>query len=90
MDQELAETCPTSEGFLRSFQVGLLCVQESAADRPIMSNVVSMLSNETMALPAPKKPASSAIVCTVKYSDLPQTPKPCSINEVTISEEHAR
>ncbi|TXG47187.1 hypothetical protein EZV62_026481 [Acer yangbiense] len=34
--------------------VGLLCVQDNAKDRPSMSNVVFMLSNETV-LPSPKK-----------------------------------
>ncbi|CAI9102713.1 OLC1v1001023C2 [Oldenlandia corymbosa var. corymbosa] len=42
---------------LRSIHVGLLCVQESATDRPTMSEVVSMLNNESMSLAAPKKPA---------------------------------
>ncbi|KAG5246811.1 G-type lectin S-receptor serine/threonine-protein kinase [Salix suchowensis] len=32
---------------LRCIQIGLLCVQESAMDRPSMSNVVFMLSNDT-------------------------------------------
>jgi hypothetical protein len=40
--------------------VGLLCVQEFAADRPTMSNVISMLTNETMSLPTPKQIAFSA------------------------------
>nr|XP_027084399.1 G-type lectin S-receptor-like serine/threonine-protein kinase CES101 [Coffea arabica] len=42
---------------LRSIHVGLLCVQESAMDRPTMSEVISMLNNETLPLPAPKQPA---------------------------------
>lgn len=41
----------------RCIQVGLLCVQQSAADRPTMSEVISFLSNETMPLPAPNEPA---------------------------------
>lgn len=42
---------------LRSIHVGLLCVQENAIDRPTMSEVISMLNNETLPLPAPKQPA---------------------------------
>ncbi|ONI34314.1 hypothetical protein PRUPE_1G474400 [Prunus persica] len=41
----------------RCIQMGLLCVQERAMDRPTMSDVVSTLSNETIALPLPKEPA---------------------------------
>ncbi|KAK6932439.1 PAN/Apple domain [Dillenia turbinata] len=41
---------------LRYIQVGLLCVQECAADRPAMSEVVFMLGNNT-SLPSPKQPA---------------------------------
>ena len=37
--------------------MGLLCVQESAIDRPSMSDVISMLANETVPLPAPKQTA---------------------------------
>ncbi|KAM5586786.1 G-type lectin S-receptor-like serine/threonine-protein kinase [Rosa sericea] len=42
---------------LRCFHVGLLCVEEKAVDRPTMSDVISMLTNEGMSLPAPTKPA---------------------------------
>ncbi|XP_019055521.1 PREDICTED: putative cysteine-rich receptor-like protein kinase 32 isoform X2 [Nelumbo nucifera] len=44
---------------MRCFLVGLLCVQERTLDRPTMSDVVSMLNNEAIALPAPRKPAFS-------------------------------
>ncbi|XP_058201330.1 G-type lectin S-receptor-like serine/threonine-protein kinase SRK [Rhododendron vialii] len=55
MDSTLANSCSSSE-VLRYIQLGLLCVQERAEDRPSMFDVVSMLSNETMALPYPKEP----------------------------------
>ncbi|KAI3680608.1 hypothetical protein L6452_35381 [Arctium lappa] len=41
---------------LRCIQIGLLCVQEHAKDRPCMSNVVLMLNSETAKLPQPKYP----------------------------------
>ncbi|OWM77613.1 G-type lectin S-receptor-like serine/threonine-protein kinase At1g11410 isoform X2 [Punica granatum] len=41
---------------MRCIQVGLLCVQEFAMDRPTMSAVVFMLGNDTR-LPYPKQPA---------------------------------
>ncbi|OAY26069.1 hypothetical protein MANES_16G019000v8 [Manihot esculenta] len=41
---------------MRCIQIGLLCVQENAANRPTMSAVYLMLSSET-ALPSPEQPA---------------------------------
>lgn len=55
MDQAiLADSCCVSEG-LRCIHVGLLCVQDLPKDRPTMTEVVSMLTNETD-LPEPKEP----------------------------------
>ena len=39
--------------------VGLLCVEDSAIDRPVMSDVVAMLKTDNFSLPVPKKPAFS-------------------------------
>ena len=44
---------------LQCIHIGLLCVEDSAVDRPAMSDVISMLTNESLALPSPKKPAFS-------------------------------
>jgi len=41
----------------RYVNIGLLCVQQCPADRPSMSDVVSMISNNTAPLPYPKSPA---------------------------------
>uniref|UniRef100_A0A7C9D197 Serine-threonine/tyrosine-protein kinase catalytic domain-containing protein n=3 Tax=Opuntia streptacantha TaxID=393608 RepID=A0A7C9D197_OPUST len=41
---------------IRCIQVGLLCVQELAKDRPSISTVISMLESEVEHLPNPKKP----------------------------------
>ncbi|GMN67962.1 hypothetical protein TIFTF001_037017 [Ficus carica] len=41
---------------LRCIQVGLLCVQKFAHDRPTMSSIVFMLENEGAILPRPKQP----------------------------------
>ncbi|KAM1655307.1 hypothetical protein ACFX1Q_008201 [Malus domestica] len=41
---------------LRCIQVGLLCVQKLPKDRPVMSSVFLMLSNEAAILPQPKEP----------------------------------
>ncbi|KAM1032285.1 hypothetical protein ACFX2I_035883 [Malus domestica] len=45
------------EQLLRCIHVGLLCVEENAADRPTMSDVISMLTNESFPLASPTKPA---------------------------------
>lgn len=37
--------------------MGLLCVQENAANRPTMASVVLMLSSATITLPLPSEPA---------------------------------
>ncbi|KAJ0007577.1 hypothetical protein Pint_29814 [Pistacia integerrima] len=56
IDQTMDESCPPNE-VSRYLNVGLLCVQDQAKDRPTMSEVVCMLTNETMVLPTPKQPA---------------------------------
>ncbi|KAI9105157.1 hypothetical protein K1719_022686 [Acacia pycnantha] len=48
------DACPND--LLKCIQIGLLCVQDYAADRPTMSTVVSMLGNDS-SLPSPKQPA---------------------------------
>jgi hypothetical protein len=44
---------------LRCIHIGLLCVEDSAIDRPTMSDVIAMLTNDNLSLPSPKKPAFS-------------------------------
>ena len=55
MDSSFAASCPLHEA-LRCIHVGLLCVQDQANDRPVMSSVMFMLENESALLPAPKQP----------------------------------
>ncbi|RVW13827.1 G-type lectin S-receptor-like serine/threonine-protein kinase [Vitis vinifera] len=52
IDETIAEAC-FQEEISRCIHVGLLCVQESAKDRPSISTVVSMLSSEIAHLPPP-------------------------------------
>ncbi|KAK4485158.1 hypothetical protein RD792_007771 [Penstemon davidsonii] len=42
---------------LRCIHIGLLCVQENAADRPKMASVVLMLNSFSITLPIPSEPA---------------------------------
>ncbi|KAF8409410.1 hypothetical protein HHK36_005486 [Tetracentron sinense] len=75
---------------LRYINVGLLCVQEYAADRPTMSDVVSVLSNELTPLPIPKQPAFSAGRSVIDANLHSKGSGTCSVNEVTISLMEAR
>uniref|UniRef100_A0A803QD11 Receptor-like serine/threonine-protein kinase n=2 Tax=Cannabis sativa TaxID=3483 RepID=A0A803QD11_CANSA len=63
MDLKMAGTCPLTD-LMIYIQVGLLCVQELAEDRPSISDVISMLSNEGASLPMPKQPAFSTHLMT--------------------------
>ncbi|XP_071729278.1 G-type lectin S-receptor-like serine/threonine-protein kinase CES101 [Rutidosis leptorrhynchoides] len=56
MDPVLEDSYTPKE-VMTCIHVGLLCVQDHAIDRPTMSEVVSMLTNENMHLPEPKHPA---------------------------------
>ncbi|KAM3385164.1 hypothetical protein ACQJBY_009236 [Aegilops geniculata] len=42
---------------MRFINVGLMCVQDDAIDRPTISDAISLLMNESTSLPDPKKPA---------------------------------
>ncbi|KAJ1272946.1 hypothetical protein BS78_06G241900 [Paspalum vaginatum] len=55
VDSSLKENCPLDE-VSRCIHIGLLCVQDSPDCRPLMSEVLSMLQNETMQLPIPMQP----------------------------------
>jgi len=41
----------------RCIQIGLLCVEHYADDRPTMSDIVSMLTNKSAIVPLPQRPA---------------------------------
>ncbi|KAK9212431.1 hypothetical protein WN943_001813 [Citrus x changshan-huyou] len=71
---------------MRYVNVALLCVQENAADRPTMSDVVSMISNEHLNLPFPKKLTfvKGKNVKNSSYSTS-GTSEICSVNDVTVS-----
>jgi len=71
---------------LKCIQIGLLCVQEDATDRPSMLAVVFMLSNETE-IPSPKQPAI-LFRKSDKFPDIALDVEDgqCSVNEVIITE----
>ncbi|CAJ2638518.1 unnamed protein product [Trifolium pratense] len=66
---------------LRCIQVGLLCVQRHPNDRPNMTCVLAMLTNETI-LAQPNEPGFKIKKIS---NDEESTAKSCSINDVTIT-----
>ncbi|KDP20843.1 hypothetical protein JCGZ_21314 [Jatropha curcas] len=87
VDVQLGESYREHE-VLKCIQIGLLCVQESAVDRPTMSTVVFMLSNDSI-LPSPKQPAF--IMKRSYNSGDPSTSGGAnSVNELTITMLEAR
>ena len=56
MDPISGDQWPRNE-VLKCIHIGLLCVQESAAERPTMSEIVGMLSSYIVTSPAPSPPA---------------------------------
>ncbi|KAK4587739.1 hypothetical protein RGQ29_018942 [Quercus rubra] len=75
---------------LRCIQVGLLCVQEFAKDRPTVSIVVSMLKSEIVDMPRPKKPAFTERLIALDTKSSQCRKSIFSINNVTVSTVQGR
>ncbi|KAI4323616.1 hypothetical protein L6164_023209 [Bauhinia variegata] len=84
MDSTLESSYITDE-VTRCIHIGLLCVQEDAADRPTMSGVVVMLGSDTMTLPLPNRPAFSVGRMALREESRSKNSKDPSINDVTVS-----
>ncbi|WCJ42959.1 G-type lectin S-receptor-like serine/threonine-protein kinase At1g11410 [Euphorbia peplus] len=69
---------------LRCIQVGLLCIQEHAINRPTMSEVILMLKSEK-ALPSPKQPAFIFKTSSSNANSPEEKEGDCSVNEVTMT-----
>ncbi|KAK6230450.1 hypothetical protein QUC31_001968 [Theobroma cacao] len=80
----------SANSLIRYVNIALLCVQERAVDRPTMSDVVLMLSNELTFLSTPKQPAFSSVRSMVDNNSPITKPEICSVNEVTVSMMQAR
>ncbi|KAK2967426.1 hypothetical protein RJ640_022358 [Escallonia rubra] len=75
---------------LRYIQVGLLCVQDLARDRPTISTVLSMLSSEIVDLPTPKQPVLAEKE-TCPHTVLPQqSQQTCSIKDYSLTTVEGR
>ncbi|PHU12245.1 G-type lectin S-receptor-like serine/threonine-protein kinase [Capsicum chinense] len=90
LDHSLLESCNPKEA-MKCINIGLLCVQEDPGDRPKMSNVVTMLRSESMALPKPNQPAFVSRR-NVSNSSSVSSGKPQSFSkvELTITVEEGR
>ncbi|XP_006427565.2 G-type lectin S-receptor-like serine/threonine-protein kinase CES101 [Citrus clementina] len=90
IDPILEDEYSSKHMLLRYVNTALLCVQESADDRPTMNDVVSMLTNEAAALLPPKQPAFSYVRNTGTSTLSTSKVEDCSVNQVTISILEAR
>ncbi|CAN1328071.1 G-type lectin S-receptor-like serine/threonine-protein kinase At1g11330 [Linum perenne] len=88
MDPTLEEDSYDKNQILRCINVGLLCIEYNAEDRPTMSEVISMLTSEAMQLPSPKQPAFTASrprTVSIENSSSTTNLDSCSTNEVTMT-----
>ncbi|KAF7080247.1 hypothetical protein CFC21_084353 [Triticum aestivum] len=83
VEESLLPTCQ-SEEIVRCINIALLCVQEKAANRPTMLDVIAMLSNKDMILGEPKHPAYFNLRVGNEEASSTST-QWCSVNDVTIS-----
>ncbi|TVU24325.1 hypothetical protein EJB05_26756, partial [Eragrostis curvula] len=88
VDASLVAECHHTSQMMRCINIALLCVQETAADRPTMSDVVAMLSSESMTLSEPKHPAYFHV--RVAKEETLTSAELCSANGVTISSPRGR
>lgn len=86
VDSSVGESYSASE-VMRCIQVGLLCVQERAEDRPTMSSVVLMLSSENATMPQPKNPGFCLGRTPIETdsSTSKQEDQSCTVNHVTVT-----
>ena len=84
IDPMIYEPCFEME-MLRCIHIGLLCVQEFAKDRPIVSVVISMLKSEIVDLPRPKQPAFTERQNVSDTDSSTGGKKKFSVNDVTVT-----
>ncbi|GLJ21235.1 hypothetical protein SUGI_0389360 [Cryptomeria japonica] len=82
VDPTISEECPQEQA-LRCIHVGLVCVQADAKLRPPMSDITVMISNSSITLPIPAKPAFLTRSETSTSGIL-------SVNETSITETNPR
>jgi len=87
MDPLIANSYVPSE-VLKCIHIGLLCVQDNAADRPTMSGVVHMLGSDNVTLPSPICPSFSVgrATNTIEGGSSSNASTSVTVNEITLSE----
>ncbi|MFS8015328.1 putative protein kinase RLK-Pelle-DLSV family [Helianthus anomalus] len=70
---------------LRCIQIGLLCVQEHAEDRPNMSKVLLMLSSDVINLPQPKYPGFGLGKRDSEKGSSSKQDESLTLNELTVT-----
>ncbi|GER52997.1 G-type lectin S-receptor-likeserine/threonine-protein kinase [Striga asiatica] len=91
MDSSLKGGSYSPSEVMRCIQVGLLCVQEHADDRPNMSNVLLMLSSDFGSMQEPKHPGYCLGRRPVENeSSSSKQDDTCTVNEVTVTMLEAR
>ncbi|XP_065877830.1 G-type lectin S-receptor-like serine/threonine-protein kinase At1g61370 [Euphorbia lathyris] len=82
IDEALADSSASEVS--RCVNIGLLCVQDHASERPTMASIVSMLSGEKTNLPEPKQPTFTFHnVPTSSSNAQSQSRSTCSVNNMT-------
>ncbi|XP_020095330.1 receptor-like serine/threonine-protein kinase SD1-7 [Ananas comosus] len=84
IDPSLDGSSETYE-ILRCIHVALMCVQENAADRPTMSDVIVMLNSDSTSLPDPKQPAYFNVRIMDEAEMASDFIVPVSENEITFT-----
>ncbi|XP_071733755.1 G-type lectin S-receptor-like serine/threonine-protein kinase At1g67520 [Rutidosis leptorrhynchoides] len=84
-DPTIVDTFVVEQHLLRIVHIALLCVQESAADRPTTSDMIYMLLNDTISLPTPNRPAFVIGKVESKSASDESKEKDVSVNMMTIT-----
>ncbi|CAD6229579.1 unnamed protein product [Miscanthus lutarioriparius] len=81
IDTPLHGRCPENVA-LKCIHVSLLCVQEQAADRPSMTEIISMITNGSAILPDPKQPGFLSMLVPNETDIAEET---CSLNGLSVT-----
>lgn len=85
IDPTILDSCSVHQ-VMRCVQIGLLCVQDRANDRPDMPSVVLMLGSENPMLPLPKAPLFTMEESPNDTRVMANMNRSHSVNDVTITE----
>ena len=89
IDPILGDTPPVNV-LLSYINIAFLCVQDNPADRPTISDVISMFNKELALLPSPKKPVFSFASGIEDWDSSKRELEICSLNNMTASILEAR